>query len=94
MSALGYPVFLWLLLLVAALATAFPLSQRKVKKSLRDFASVEMMARLGLGNGSKFFLARSSLILISAVLTVVALARPLGPAANAAEKMVPVSMDV
>ncbi len=93
MSVLGYPVFLWLLLLVAALGAAFPLSQRKVKKSLRDFASVEMMARLGLGNGSKKFMARALFILLSAVLAVVALARPLGPSANAAEA-VPVSMDV
>ena len=51
------------------------------------------MARLRLGNGSKFFSARSSFILISAVLTVVAWPVPWGPAANAAE-LVPVAMDV
>lgn len=93
MSALGYPVFLWLLILVAALGAAFLLSQRKVQKAQRAFSSREMAARLGLGNGSKKFTARSSFILISAVLAVVALARPLGPAADAAES-VPVSMDV
>jgi Ca-activated chloride channel family protein len=92
-SAFGYPVFLWLLVLVAGLGAAFLLSYRTMQKSLRDFASMEMTARLGLGNGSKKFIARSSFILLSAVLAVVALARPLGPSANAAEA-VPVSMDV
>lgn len=93
MSAFGYPVFLWLLLLVAGLGAAFLLSDRTMKKAQRAFSSVEMAARLGLGNGSKKFMARSILILISAALAVVALARPLGPPANAAES-VPVSMDV
>ncbi len=93
MSIFGYPMFLWLLVLVAGLAGVFLLSHRKVKRAQRAFASVEMMARLGLGNGSKKFMARSLFILVSAVLAVVALARPLGPSANAAEA-VPVSMDV
>ncbi|MGC2424723.1 MAG: VWA domain-containing protein, partial [Nitrospirota bacterium] len=93
MSVFGYSAFLWLLLLVAALGAAFLLSYRTMQKSLRDFAAKEMMARLGLGKGQKKFMARSSFILLSAVLAVVALARPLGPSANAAES-VPVSMDV
>jgi Ca-activated chloride channel homolog len=92
-SALGHPQFLWLLVLGAGLGGAFLLSQRKVKRARRDFASKEMTGRLGLGNGSKKFTARASFILLSAVLAVVALARPLGLAANAAEA-VPVSMDV
>jgi Ca-activated chloride channel homolog len=92
-SALGYPAFLWLLVLVAGLGAAFLLSHRKVQKAQRAFASKEMTARLGLGNGSKKFMARAFFILVSAVLAVIALARPLGPAANAAES-VPVSMDV
>jgi Ca-activated chloride channel family protein len=91
-SALGYPVFLWLLVLVAGLAAAFLLSQRKVKRAQRAFASKEMTARLGLGKGQKKFTVRASFILLSAVLAVVALARPLGPSANASEA-VPVSMD-
>ncbi len=48
---------------------------------------------MALGTGQRKFTVRSSFILISAVLTIVALARPLGPSANAAEA-VPVSMDV
>jgi Ca-activated chloride channel homolog len=92
-SDFGYPVFLWLLLLVAGLGGAFLLSQRKVKRAQRAFASKEMTARLGLGKGQEKFTARALFILVSAVLAVVALARPLGPAANASEA-VPVSMDV
>ncbi len=92
MSVFGYPAFFWLLLSVLALGTVFAYSIRKMGRERLAFSSAEMMKRLGLGNGSRKFKARSLLILASAILTVIALARPLGPPANAEE--VPVSMDV
>ncbi|MHB8173536.1 MAG: vWA domain-containing protein [Nitrospirota bacterium] len=92
MSVFGYPAFFWLFLSVLALGTVFAYSIRKMGRERLAFSSAEMMKRLGLGNGSRKFTARSLLILASAILTVIALARPLGPPANAEE--VPVSMDV
>ncbi len=70
---------------------AFAYSARKARRERLAFSSAEMMKRLGLGNGSGRFTARSLLILASAVLAVIAIARPLGPPAGSEE--VPVSMD-
>ncbi len=71
---------------------AFVYSARKMGRERLAFSSPVMMARLGLGKGSRRFAAGAFLIAASAVLAVTALARPLGPPAGAEE--VPVSMDV
>ncbi len=70
----------------------FVYSVRRMKQARLAFSSPVMMARLGLGKGSRRFAARGFLVIVSAILAVTALARPLGPPAGAQE--VPVSMDV
>ena len=70
----------------------FVYSARRMRQARLAFSSPEMMARLGLGKGSRKFAAGSILIMVSAILAVTALVRPLGPPAGAQE--VPVSMDV
>jgi len=78
MTALGYPAFLWLLLLVPALMVAYRYAGRRDRASRERFADPALHGVLGLGRKDRKKAAVPLLVAAALVLSVVAVARPLG----------------
>lgn len=92
MSALGYPVFLLLLLLVPLLAAFYLWRARRDEAAREAFSDKARFAAFGFGvRGRRAWLA-PALLIGAAALASVAIARPLGPPTGDEEKAV--SMDV
>ncbi|HLB25019.1 MAG TPA: VWA domain-containing protein [Nitrospirota bacterium] len=92
MSGFGYTSFLWLLLAAPALALYFYRAAGRDEAARRAFAEPSMFGLLGLGGRGWRNIAPRALLPAALVLAALAVARPLGPPAEAGETEV--AMDV
>jgi Ca-activated chloride channel homolog len=90
--SLGYPVFLAFMIPVAVLTIYFYTRARRDKRLKGEFASPAMLSALGMGGDGRRRLAIFALLITSAALAAVAIARPLGPPVHDERK--DISMDV